>query len=105
MIFQGLVPCTLRMFVSSLKRHANSRNKNDIFCPCVGCENTIWTKHGEIDNTLLELDIGIGDNNSHGQDDSVFDGDDHDAAAAADDFDFQELLRHVEPHMLSSMRT
>jgi hypothetical protein len=32
----------------------------------------------------------------------VFDGDDPDAVAA-DDFDYQELLRHIEPHVLSSM--
>ncbi len=55
------------------------QNKNDIFCPCVDCKNkiarpnskavqlhlikrgfkrnyTIWTKHGEIDDTLHEVD-------------------------------------------------
>jgi hypothetical protein len=46
------------------------------------------------------VDIGVGDNNSDG----VFDGDDHDVADD-DDFDYQELLRHVEPHVLSSMGT
>jgi hypothetical protein len=46
------------------------------------------------------VDIGVGDNNSDG----VFDGDDPDAAAD-DDFDYQELLCHVEPHVLSSMGT
>jgi hypothetical protein len=61
---------------------------------------TIWTKHGEIDDTLHEVDTGVGDNNSDG----VFDGDDHDTAAAAD-FDFQELLHHVEPQVLSSIGT
>jgi hypothetical protein len=40
------------------------------------------------------------DNNSDG----VFDGDDHDIAND-DDFDFQELLRHIEPQVLSSMGT
>jgi hypothetical protein len=60
----------------------------------------VWTKHGEIDDTLHEVDTGVGDNNSDG----VFDGDDHDAAVD-DDFGFEELLRHVEPHMLSSMGT
>jgi hypothetical protein len=61
----------------------------------------LWTKHGEIDDTLHEMDTGVGDNNSDG----VFDGDDPDAAADDDDFDYQELLRHVEPQMLSSMGT
>ena len=60
----------------------------------------MWTKHGEIDDTLHEVDIGVGDNNSDG----VFDGDDHDIAAY-DNFDYQELLRDVEPQVLSSMGT
>jgi hypothetical protein len=47
----------------------------------------VQTKHGEIDDTLHEVDTGVGDNNSYG----VFDGGDHDAAAD-DDFDYQELL-------------
>jgi hypothetical protein len=65
--------------VAGAKRHANSQNKTDVFCPCVDCENkiacpdskvvqshlikrgckrnyTIWTKNGEIDDTLLEVD-------------------------------------------------
>jgi hypothetical protein len=42
------------------------------------------------------VDIEVGDNNS--------DGDDHDAADD-DDFDYQELLHHVEPQVLSSMGT
>jgi hypothetical protein len=62
---------------------------------------TLWTKYGEIDFTLHEMDTGVGDNNSDG----VFDGDDPDAAADDDDFDYQELLRHVKPHVLSSMET
>jgi hypothetical protein len=101
-------------FVEEAKRHAHSQNKNDIFCPCVDSENkivwsdskvvqshlikrgfkrnyTIWIKHGDIDDTLHEVDIGVGDNNSDG----VFDGDDHDAAAD-DNFDYQELLHHVK---------
>jgi hypothetical protein len=79
MIWQGLTSCTLRTFVSLLKRHANSQNKNDIFWPYVDCENKIarpdskvvqshlikrgfkrnyiaWTKHGEIDDTIHEVD-------------------------------------------------
>jgi hypothetical protein len=113
----------IHQFVEEAKRHANNQNKNDIFCPCVDCENkiacpdskvvqshlikigfkrnyTIWTKHGEIDDTLHEMDTGVGDNNSDG----VFDGDGHDVAAA-DDFDYQELLRHIKPQLLSSMGT
>jgi hypothetical protein len=46
------------------------------------------------------VDTEVGDNNSDG----VFDGDDPDAAAD-DDFDNQELLRHVEPQVLSFMGT
>jgi hypothetical protein len=52
----------------------------------------VWTKHSEIVDTLHEVDTGVGDNNSHG----VFDGDDP-ATADDDDFDYQELLRHVKP--------
>jgi hypothetical protein len=114
----------VRQFVEEAKRHANKQNKNDIFCPCVDCENkiawpdpkviqshlikrgfkrnyTLWTKHGEIDDTLHEVDTKVGDNNSDG----VFEGDDHDAAANDDDFDYQKLLRHIEPQVLSSMGT
>ncbi|WP_428740086.1 hypothetical protein, partial [Sulfurimonas sp.] len=113
----------VRHFVEEAMRHINRDKKSDIFCPCVDCDNkiassdskvvkshlikrgfkrnyTLWTKHGEIDNTLHEVDVEVGDNNSDG----VFDGDDHDAAVD-DDFGFEELLRHVEPHMLSSMGT
>jgi hypothetical protein len=42
------------------------------------------TKHDEINDTLHEIDTGVGDNNSDG----VFDGDDHDVAGD-DGFDFQ----------------
>jgi hypothetical protein len=103
-------------FVEEVKRHANRQNKNDIFCPCVDCENkiawlnpkviqshlikrgfkrnyTLWTKHGEKDDTLHNVDTEVGDNSFDG----VFDGDDPDAAAADDDFDYQEFLRHVKP--------
>jgi hypothetical protein len=62
---------------------------------------TLWTKHGEIDDTLHEVDKGVGDNDSDG----LFDGDDPAAAVDDDDFDYQELLRHVEPQVLSSMGT
>jgi hypothetical protein len=123
MIWQGSIPYILRTFISLLKmhRHANKQNKNDIFYPCVDCENkntwpdskgvqsylikrgfkrnyTVWTIHGEIDDTLHEVDTRVGDNNSDG----VFDGGDPDATDD-DDFDYQELLCHVEPHVLSSM--
>jgi hypothetical protein len=123
MIWQASILCILGMFVSLLKRHANSQNKTGIFCPCVDYENkiawpdskvvqshlikrgfkrnyTVWTKHGEIDNTLHEVDTRVGDNNSHG----VFDGDDHDADDD-DDFNYQELPHHVEPQVLRSMGT
>jgi hypothetical protein len=96
----------VRQFVEEAKRHANRQNKNAIFCPCVYCENkialpdsklvqshlikrgfarnyTMWTKHGEIDDTLHEVDTGVGDNNY----DHVFDGDDPDAADD-DNFDY-----------------
>jgi hypothetical protein len=66
---------------------------------------TIWTTHGEIDDALLEVDTGgVGDDNSHYQDDSVFDGDDH-GIDDDDDFDYEELLCHVEPHVLNSLGT
>jgi hypothetical protein len=61
----------------------------------------LWTKHGEIDDTLHEVDVEVGDNNSDG----VFDEDDHDAVDDDNDFDYQELLHHVEPQVLSSMGT
>jgi hypothetical protein len=123
MIWQGLIPCILRTFVSLLKRHANKQNKNGIFCPCVDCENkiawldskvvqshlikrgfkrnyTVWTKHGEIDDTLHEVDTSVRDNNSDG----VFDGDDLDTTAD-DDFYYLELLHHIKPQVLSSTGT
>jgi hypothetical protein len=31
----------VHQFVEEAKRHANRQNKNDIFCPCVDCENKI----------------------------------------------------------------
>jgi hypothetical protein len=66
---------------------------------------TIWTTHGEIDDALLEVDTReVGDDNSHDQDDGVFDRDDH-GIDDDDDFDYEELLRHVEPHVLNSMWT
>jgi hypothetical protein len=113
----------VHQFVEEAKRHANMQNKSDIFCPCVDCENkiawpdsnvvqshlikrgfkrnyTVWIKHGEIDDTLYEVNTGVGDNNSDG----VFDG--HDPGTAEDDdFDYQELLHHIEPQVLSSMGT
>jgi hypothetical protein len=46
------------------------------------------------------VDTGVGDNNS----DNVFDGDDHDVVDD-DDFNYQELLDHVKPQVLSSMGT
>jgi hypothetical protein len=60
---------------------------------------TLWTKHGEIDDTLHEMDIGARDNNSHG----VFVGDD--PGADDDGFDYKELPRHLKPQVLSSMGT
>jgi hypothetical protein len=47
---------------------------------------------------------GVGDDNSHDQNDGVFDGDDH-SINDDDDLDYEELLRHVEPHALNSMGT
>jgi hypothetical protein len=66
---------------------------------------TICIANGEIDDALLEVNTGgVGDDNSHYQDDGVFDGDDH-GIDDDDDFDFEELLRHIEPHVLNSMGT
>jgi hypothetical protein len=118
----------VRHFVEEAMRHANIEKKYDIFCPCVDCDNkiawsdskvvkshliksgfkksyTIWTAHGEIDNALLEVDRGeIRDDNSHYQNGGVFDGADH-GIDDDDDFDYEELLHHVEPQVLNSMRT
>jgi hypothetical protein len=112
-------------FVEEAMRYAKRQKKTNIFCPYVDCENkiawlnskvvkshlikrgfkksyTIWTAHGKIDDALLEVDTGgAGDDNSHDQDDGVFDGDDH----GIDDDDYEELLRHIEPHVLNSMGT
>jgi hypothetical protein len=68
---------------------------------------TIWTVHGEIDDALLEVDTrGVGDDNFHDQDDGVFDGYSHGIDEGDDDdFDYEELLRHVKPHVLNSMGT
>jgi hypothetical protein len=46
------------------------------------------------------VDTGVGHNNFDG----VFDGDDHNVADD-DDFDYQELLHHIESQVLSSMGT
>jgi hypothetical protein len=113
----------VRQFVEEVNKHANRQNKNDIFCPYVDYENkiawpdskvvqshlikrgfkrnyTVWIKHGEIDDILHEVDTGAEDNNSNG----VFDGDDPDATDD-DDFDYQELLHHIESYVLSFMWT
>jgi hypothetical protein len=114
-------------FVEEAMRHANIEKKSDIFCPCVDCDNkitwldskvvkshlikrgfkksyTIWIAHGEIDNALLQVYRGeVRDDNSHYQDGGVFDGADH--GIDDDDFDYEELLRHVEPQVLNSMGT
>jgi hypothetical protein len=67
---------------------------------------TIWTTHGEIDDALLKVDIGgVGDDNSHDQDDIVFNGDNHGIDEEEEDFDYEELLRHVEPPVLNSTGT
>jgi hypothetical protein len=122
----------VRHFVEEALMHANRQKKIDIFCPCVDCENkiawsdskvvkshqikrgfkknyTIWIALGDIDDALLEVNTGgVGDDNSHDQGDGVFDGDDHgidDDDDIDDDFDFEELLHHVEPHVLNSMGT
>jgi hypothetical protein len=116
----------VRHFVEEAMRHANRQKKSDIFCPRVDCENQtmwsdpkvvkshlikrgfkksyiMWTSHGDIDDALLEVDTrGDGDDNSHDQHDGVFDVDDH-GIDDDDDFDYEELLRHVEPHVLNCM--
>jgi hypothetical protein len=43
----------------------------------------------------------VRDDNSHYQDGGVFDGADH--GIDDDDFDYEELLRHIEPQVLDSM--
>jgi hypothetical protein len=44
----------------------------------------------------------IGDN-SHDQDDGVFDGHDHGIDDDDDGFDFEQLLCHVKPHVFNCM--
>jgi hypothetical protein len=53
------------------------------------------------------VDIGVvRDDNSHYQDGGVFDGADHGIDVEDDDdFDYEELLHHVEPQVLNSMGT
>jgi hypothetical protein len=116
----------VRHFIEEAMRHVNREKKSDIFCSCVDCDNkiawsdskvvkshlikrgfkksyTIWISHGEIDNALLEVDRGeVRDDNSHYQDGGVFDRADH---GIDDDFEYEELLRHVEPQVLHSMVT
>jgi hypothetical protein len=109
----------VRRFVEEANRHANRQNKNNIFCPCVNCENkiawsdskvvqshlikrgfkrnyTVWTKHGDIDDTLHEVDTWVGDNNFDG----VFNGDDHDVAESVDnetDPDKEDIAKRKIP--------
>jgi hypothetical protein len=117
-------------FVEEAMRHANREKKSDIFCPCVDCDNkipwanskvvkshlikkgfkksyTIWTAHDVIDNALLQVDRAeVRDNNSHYQDGGIFDGADHGIDDDDDDaFDYEVLLRHIEPQVLNSMGT
>jgi hypothetical protein len=89
----------VHQFVEEAKRHANSQNKNDIFYPCVDCENKIAWPDSKVVQSH-EVDTGVRDNNFDG----VFNGDDHDTVVDHD-FDYEELLHHVEPHVLSSMVT
>jgi hypothetical protein len=52
------------------------------------------------------VDIGdVRDDNSHYQDGGVFDGADHSIDDDDDDFDYEELLHHVESQVLNSMGT
>jgi hypothetical protein len=65
---------------------------------------TIWIAHDEIDNALFEVDRGeVRDDNSHYRDGGVFDGAGHGIDDDDDDFDYEELLRHIEPQVLNSM--
>jgi hypothetical protein len=89
----------VHQFVKEAKRHANSQNKNDIFYPCVDCENKIAWPDSKVVQSH-EVDTGVRDNNFDG----VFNGDDHDTVVDHN-FDYEELLYHVEPHVLSSMVT
>ena len=99
------------------------QKRNEIFCPCVDCENklawedstvirshlinrgfkknyTIWTKHGEIDPAGIDQDDYGGDDH---QDDHDSDDEDDEAGDDEDDeFDVEELLRHMEPQMIAS---
>ena len=108
----------VRMFIEAAMTHARRQKKRDICCPCMDCQNkiawrddttvqshlikrgfqknyTVWTEHGEIEDTHEET--GVGDDTYHNGDES--DGDDHQDDSSdddIDDFQFDDLLRHLE---------
>jgi hypothetical protein len=53
----------VRQFVEEAKRHANRQNKNDIFCPCVDCENKIaWPDSKVVQPSLRVLMMIVSQN-------------------------------------------
>jgi hypothetical protein len=48
----------VHQFIEETKRHANKQNKNDIFCPCVDCENKIaWPESKVVQSHLIKRDF------------------------------------------------
>jgi hypothetical protein len=113
----------LRSFIEAANKHANLRKSKEILCPCIDCDNkvawrdtgviqshllkrgfknnyTIWTEHGELDPCEVpgndERVVGILDK-VDGKVDYV------DANQDFEEFDCEEMLRHMEPEMLSSL--
>lgn len=114
----------LRSFIEAAKKHANLRKSKEILCPCIDCDNkiawrdtgviqshllkrgfknnyTIWSEHGELDPCEVpgndERVVGILDLKVDGKVDNV------DANQDFEEFDCEEMLRHMEPEMLSSV--
>ena len=107
----------LRSFIEAANKHANLRKSKEILCPCIDCDNkiawrdigviqshllkrgfknnyTIWSEHGELDPCEVpgndERVVGILDK-VDGKMDNV------DANQEFEEFDCEEMLRHMEP--------
>jgi hypothetical protein len=45
----------VHQFVEESKRHTNRQNKNNIFCPCVNCENkNAWPDSKVVQSHLIK---------------------------------------------------
>jgi hypothetical protein len=113
----------LRSFIELANKHANLQKSKEILCPCNDFDNkiawrdtgviqshllkrgfknnyTIWSEHGELDPCEVsgndERAVGILDK-VDGKVDYV------DANQDFEEFHCEEMLRHMEPEMLSSV--